>query len=304
MGRQKRSENTYQKINTIFMRDINHIIMPYAGYVDPVFTWLENCKFRCEEKIDGTCMRIEIITHFNIDIETEGLTDGFDSPKEVNVPITGVSFDVRFRGKTDNAQIPKKLLEFMQKTYTPDVVLPALGLKEFIPESEFEEHNWGVKNDETGEFTPDYTRIPKMWTVYGEGYGVGIQKCGGNYLKSENKIIGFDVKVTPQIGQPIYLLKHAVDEILTKMGMPIVETVGYFTIPEAIEYVKKGFKSFAAENNPDFMAEGLVCKSPDGILDRRGNRIAFKVKTCDCVKYFNKYGTYEKVEQIVNTNYN
>lgn len=29
MGKQKRSENTYQKINTIFKRDINNIIMPY-----------------------------------------------------------------------------------------------------------------------------------------------------------------------------------------------------------------------------------------------------------------------------------
>lgn len=299
MGKQKRSENTYQKINTIFMRDVNNIIMPYAGYVDPVLTWLENCKFRCEEKVDGTNMRIEVVTHFSFDIETEGLTDGFNEPKSHDV-MSGVSFKVRFRGKTDNAQIPKRLLAFMQKTYTPDVVLPALGLKEFIPESEFEEHNWGVKNDKTGEFTPDYNLIPKMWTVYGEGYGVGIQACGGNYLKDENKIVGFDVKVTPQNGMEIYLLKDAVDDILTKMGMPIVKTVGYFTIPEAIEYVKKGFKSFIAEENPDFIAEGLVCKSPDGILDRRGNRIVFKVKHCDWKKYFTKYGTYDKVDQTPN----
>jgi len=29
MGRQKRSENTYQKINTLYMRDINNIIMQH-----------------------------------------------------------------------------------------------------------------------------------------------------------------------------------------------------------------------------------------------------------------------------------
>lgn len=300
MGKQKRSENTYQKINTIFMRDVNNIIMPYAGYVDPVLTWLENCKFRCEEKIDGTNMRIEVVSNFNMsaDYETESL---IPTGKLMTAMITGVSFEVRFKGKTDNAQIPKKLLAFMQKKYTPDVVLPALGLKEFIPIEEFAEHNWGIKDDKTGDFTPDCSLVPKMWTVYGEGYGVGIQACGGNYLRNENKIIGFDVKVTPQNGNPIYLLKDAVDDILTKMGMPIVETVGYFTIPEAIEFVKKGFKSFAAEENPDFIAEGLVCKAPDGILDRRGNRIVFKVKTCDWNKYFAKYGTYDKVEQEVNT---
>ena len=303
MGRQKRSENTYQKINTIFMRDINNIIMPYDGYVDPVLTWLENCKFRCEEKVDGTCMRIEVVTNFNMcaDYETEPLIPTHET---LTAMVTGVSFEVRFRGKTDNAQIPKKLLAFMQKTYTPDVVLNALGLKETIPVSEFEEHNWGVKNDKTGEFTPDINLVPKMWTIYGEGYGVGIQACGGNYLKDENRIIGFDVKVTPQNGQPIYLLKDAVDDILTKMGMPIVPTIGYFTIPEAVEYVKNGFKSLVAEDNSDFIAEGLVCKSPDGILDRRGNRIVFKVKNCDWNKYFAKYGTYDKVDQVANSNCN
>lgn len=295
MGKQKRSENTYQKINTIFMRDENNIIMPYAGYVDPVLTWLENCKFRCEEKVDGTNMRIEVVTQ-----TVAKIVHSEDPNVEDCEILDGVSFEVRFKGKTDNAQIPKKLLAFMEKKYTPDVVLPALGLKDFIPESEFEAHNWGIKNDKTGEFTPDYTLVPKMWTVYGEGYGVGIQACGGNYLRNENKIVGFDVKVTPQNGMPIYLLKDAVDDILTKMGMPIVETVGYFTIPEAIEYVKKGFKSFIAEENPDFMAEGLVCKAPDGILDRRGNRIVFKVKTCDWDKYFAKYRTYDKVDQTPN----
>ena len=35
MGKQKRSENTYQKINTIFKRDINNIIMPYDSFTLP-----------------------------------------------------------------------------------------------------------------------------------------------------------------------------------------------------------------------------------------------------------------------------
>ena len=55
-----RSENTYQKINTIFMRDANNIIMPYSGFVSPELEWLRNCKFDATEKIDGTNMRIEV----------------------------------------------------------------------------------------------------------------------------------------------------------------------------------------------------------------------------------------------------
>ena len=54
MGKQKRSENTYTKINTIFLRDENNIIMPYDEFVAPEFEWLRNCKFDADEKIDGT----------------------------------------------------------------------------------------------------------------------------------------------------------------------------------------------------------------------------------------------------------
>ena len=55
-----RSENTYQKINTIFMRDVNNIIMPYNDFVSSELEWLRNCKFDATEKIDGTNMRIEV----------------------------------------------------------------------------------------------------------------------------------------------------------------------------------------------------------------------------------------------------
>ena len=60
MGKQKRSENTYTKINTIFLRDENNIIMPYDEFVAPEFEWLRNCKFDADEKIDGTNIRIEV----------------------------------------------------------------------------------------------------------------------------------------------------------------------------------------------------------------------------------------------------
>lgn len=283
MGKQKRSENTYQKINTIFKRDVNNIIMPFDGYVDPALNWLENCKFRAEEKVDGTNVRIEV---------TKECVNEFFEDIAISI-CSGVKFHVAYKGKTDNAELPKMLRAFMEEIYPADVVLPALGLKEFIPESEFSEHKWDSYND-----------IPKMYTIYGEGYGVKIQSVGGNYLKDSNKVIGVDVKVTMDDNSSLYLLENARDDIMNKMNMPIVPLIGYFTIPEAIEYVKRGFKSFVAENpSPEFLAEGLVCKSPVGVCDRRGNRIVFKVKTCDWNKYFAKYGTYDKVEQEENNHH-
>ena len=58
MGNQKRSENTYQKINTIFMRDAKNVIMPFEPFVEPEFEYLRGLKWRGEEKIDGTNFRI------------------------------------------------------------------------------------------------------------------------------------------------------------------------------------------------------------------------------------------------------
>ena len=61
------------------------------------------------------------------------------------------------------------------------------------------------------------------------------------------------------------------------------------TIPQAIEYVKKGFKSSISENK-DLDAEGLVLKTPNGLLARNGNRIIPKIKHCDFTKYKAVYG--------------
>lgn len=287
--KQKRSENTYQKINTLFKRDINNIIMPYDGFVDPAFEWLKDCKFECSEKVDGTNVRFEVIS----------------SPEFEDDIIIGATFTVQYKGKTDNANLPKMLEKFMKETYTEEVIFNALGIKKFVPVSEFEAHKWGVWGvvNEHTVFTPVFSCVPKMYTIYGEGYGVKIQAAGGNYLKDSNKVIGFDVKVSRFDGSEIYLLNKNRDDIMNKMGMPIVPTIGYFTIQEAIDYVKKGFVSVVAENNKNFIAEGLVCKSPIGLKNRQGQRIIFKVKTCDWNKYFNRYNTYDKVEQIPNPEY-
>lgn len=285
--KQERSKNTYQKINTLFKRDVNNIIMPYEDFVDPAFEWLKDCKFECSEKVDGTNVRFEVSS----------------MPKYENDELVGVSFSVEYKGKTDNAVIPKMLEDFMKTTYTPDVIFNGLGIKEFVPVSEFFEHNWLALDEKTKDAIPDINRVPKMYTIYGEGYGAKIQACGSQYLKDSNKVIGFDVKVTSNNGDELYLLNKNRDEIMNKMGMPIVPTIGYFTIQEAIDYVKRGFVSHVAENNKAFIAEGLVCKSPVGLKNRQGQRIIFKVKTCDWNKYFNRYGTYDKVDQKPNTLY-
>lgn len=275
MGKQKRSPNTYQKINTIFMRDAKNVIMPYDPFTEPEFEYLRGLKWRGEEKIDGCCMRIEVTKE-----------EVWDDPMEPCV-LEGVKFNVRIAGKTDNAQIPKNLLKHMQEKYPNEKILASLGLREFIPVSEWEtEHNWF-----------EYDQIPTIYTIYGEGYGEGIQS-GGWYIKGGNEFIVFDVKVND-----IYLKTEARDEIATMLGAPIVPLMGYFTLDEAIDYVRKGFRSVVAENPEAKMAEGLVLRTDLGLRNRMGKRLIVKVKYEDFAKYRAVYGTDEKVEQPKNENY-
>ena len=254
---QKRSENTYQKINTIFKRDENNIIMPDAEFAIPELEWLRNCKFDATEKIDGTNIRIEVVPTLNV----------MSSASHKNDPFM---FIVRYMGKTDNAQIPPHLLKHLEETYPKEKVLEALELPEYISEEYCSEKGYNKIED-----------IP-MYTIYGEGYGVKIQK-GDNYIKDGVGFIVFDVKVGN-----MYLLRSNMEEIASKLGAPVVPYMGQFTVDEAIEFVKKGFKSTIAENK-DYDAEGLVLKTPNGLMTRRGERIVFKIKTCDFVKYRNKY---------------
>ena len=275
MGKQKRSENTYQKINTIFMRDAKNVIMPYDSFTEPEFEYLRCLKWRGEEKIDGTNMRIEVT---KVPIWDGGIEGG---------TINGVEFKVRIAGKTDNAQIPKNLLKHMQEKYPNEKVLAAFGLKEFIPVDEWEmEHNWLT-----------YEQIPDIYTIYGEGYGEGIQS-GGWYIKGGNEFIVFDVKVND-----IYLKTDARDDIATKLGAPIVPLIGYFTLDEAIDFVRKGFRSVVAENPEVKMAEGLVLRTDLGLRNRMGKRLIVKIKYEDFQKYRNVYGTDDPVEQPLNENY-
>lgn len=282
MGKQKRSENTYQKINTLYKRDINNIIMQHYEWSCPEFEYLRTLLWDASEKIDGTNMRIEVTSRIVWD---EPIAPSFK---------TGVEFNMVIKGKTDNAQIPSHLDKYMKKTFTEDKVYAALGIKKFIPINEWTEHNWVVSKEDP---TPDESKIPVMYTLYGEGYGMKIQKGGSRYLSNSVSFRGFDVKVNDT-----YLLRDNAMEVFNKLGADTVPYFGQMTIDEAIEKVREGFVSEISEDRT-FMAEGLVLSSPLGLKNRRGERLIVKIKYMDFVKYRDKYGTDDKVEQISNAHY-
>ena len=277
MGKQKRSENTYQKINTLYKRDINNIIMQHYEWSCAEFEYLRTLLWDASEKLDGTNMRIEVIQHPVFKFATDD--------------IIGVQFDVTIKGKTDNAQIPPHLDKYMKETFTDVKVFASLGIKEYIPIEEWPEHGWCVSKEDP---TPMYEKIPEKYTLYGEGYGMKIQKVGGRYLSNSVSFRGFDVKVND-----LYLLRDNAMEIFKKLGADTVPYLGQMTIDEAIEKVREGFVSEISEDRT-LMAEGIVLVSPLGLKNRRGERLIVKIKYGDFVKYRNKYGTDEKVEQISN----
>lgn len=157
-----------------------------------------------------------------------------------------------FKGRTDKANIPEHLLTKLNWLFDREHLMEALNI-----------------TDETQDCNI---------TLYGEGYGAKIQK-GGNYISNDVNFILFDVKVGKW-----WLDREAIKDIANKLGINAVPLMGYMTIPEAIEYVKKGFKSTIAENK-DYDAEGLVLKAPCGLLKRDGERLITKIKTVDFRKY-------------------
>lgn len=226
----------YCKINTLFKRDSNNIIIP-SQYTCDEFEYLKDCKFECTEKIDGTNMRVELTPVIN---EKSGELE--DAVME-------------FRGRTDRAEIPSHLLQKMESLFD---------------------------KDNLSEYFYKY-KTPCPITIYGEGYGVKIQK-GGNYIKDGVNFILFDIRVGNW-----WLKRDTLEQIARDLKLDIVPVIGYMTIPEAIEFVKKGFKSTIAENK-EYDAEGLVLKPKYGLYDRSGNRIITKIKTVDFRKFTAKYG--------------
>lgn len=216
----------YQKIQTLFKRDEKNVIIPDL-FTYPEFELLKDLKWECTEKIDGTNIRIELMS------SKDGII-------------------MSFKGRTDKAVIPEHLLTKLNWLFDKEHLMAIFNL-----------------TDETQDCNI---------TLYGEGYGTKIQK-GGNYISNDVNFILFDVKIGKW-----WLDRRALEDIAHKLSIDIVPIMGYMTIPEAIEYVKKGFKSTIAENK-DYDAEGLVLKAPCGLLRRDGERLITKIKTVDFRKY-------------------
>lgn len=210
----------YPKIQTLFKRDKKHRIIE-TQITTPELEFLQNNKWECTEKVDGT--------NVHIIYDQQNYSDC-----------------ICVCGKTKNSILPKPLNDFLTSVFTKE---------------KFEE----VFCERLAFSTV---------SIFGEGYGENIQNPQ-RYLKGKVGFILFDVRING-----LWLNRESCEDIAKKFNVPIVPIVGYKTIPEAIEMVRTGIISQVAEED-NVQAEGLVLRTPTGLLDRRGERIITKIKTKD-----------------------
>lgn len=149
---------------------------------------------------------------------------------------------IRFGGRTNQAQIPPMLLEALTALLDP----------------------------------ADFVRagLDRRTTLYGEGYGVGIQKGGGDY--GPPSFILFDVAIGGG-----WLSMGDVQSVAHKLGVASVPVIGAGTLAEMEAAVRAGLGSELYTTGR--AAEGLVARARPGVLDRRGRPIMAKIKSRDFI---------------------
>lgn len=198
----------YQKIETLYKFDAELKKFKEEFY-NPIVEYLQNCKWLGTEKIDGT---------------------------NVRVLWNGHKFE--FGGRTDNADLPKELLQLLLNTFDYDM------------EVSFEQ--------KFGE---------KQVLLFMEGYAGKIQ--GGIY-KGKESIIGFDIMINN-----IYLDKKVSKEIFEELGIQFVPIIEFNNLQECINFVQTHEQSII---QPESKMEGLVCFPSVRLYDHKGNRIIVKIK--------------------------
>lgn len=201
----------YNKIETLYKRDMEGSKQLIEGeFRNPAVEFLKDNVWQFTEKIDGT----------NIRIHWDGHT-------------------VHFGGRTEKAQIPVHLLDFLMATFSTNEA-------EQIFEEKFGE-----------------TEV----ILFGEGYGPKIQS-GGLY-RSDVSFILFDALISNN-----YQPRESLEDIAKAFGIDIVPIVLEGTIQEAVDFVKTNPNSTIGTAK----MEGVVGRPKIEMRDRCGKRVIVKIK--------------------------
>lgn len=205
----------YHKIPTVFKRNpkTDYRTLLLGEYATPELGYLRDCEWIFTEKVDGTNIRI--------------LSDS--------------AGNVKFRGRTDCANISARLVNRLCKLFPPREML--------------------------------YIHFPDGVCLYGEGFGAGIQKGGGNYQDTQEFML-FDIKIGDW-----WLKRETVVKVAEELGIKVAPVIGRGTLIFMRHLVQGKFESHW--NN--FQAEGLVARPIVELLGRNGERVICKLKCKDFV---------------------
>lgn len=208
---------TYEKIETVFNRDtVGTKKLILGNFRNETVEFLKDVEWMFTEKVDGT-----------------------------NIRICWNGHKVEFRGRTDNAEIPKPLLNALNEIF---------GTSET---EELFEQTFGEKNV----------------ILFGEGYGGKIQGVGGGYSPNETFIL-FDVLIDEN-----YQTREWVEKTAQMFGVKVVPVLFTGPLQTGIDYVCGHPKSVIAAE--DIYMEGIVARPKVELKDRCGNRVIVKIKWND-----------------------
>ena len=201
----------YNKIETLWKRDMDGSKKLLEGeFRNPTVEFLKDNVWQFTEKVDGTNIRVY-----------------WDGHK------------VQFGGRTERAQIPSDLVNYLNSVF---------GTNE--AEQIFEEK---------------FGEMPVI--LFGEGYGPKIQN-GGAY-RNDVSFILFDVLIAGN-----YQPRESVEDIARSFGIDIVPIIFEGTIQEGVDFVKTHPDSTMGTAK----MEGLVGRPKVEMRDRCGNRVIVKIK--------------------------
>mgnify|MGYP001607011402 CR=1 FL=1 len=235
------SEEVYPKIETLFDRD------------PKTFKVLESKIRLAEFRLINTWYITEKIDGTNVRICYKSL---YEEGKMIVKANTALPFSKRIvdiNGRTENAQMPTFLMNYLQRTFTPEKFQAAF---------------------------PDLK--PEMDVVlFGEGYGPRIQKGGGNY-RADVSFRLFDVKVDKWWLEP-----DNISSVAEKMGVKTVPFLSHTVfLEEAVAFVKSSPFSRVAlaearARADNVLMEGIVARTVPMLLRRNGERLMWKLKRKD-----------------------
>lgn len=173
--------------------------------------------------------------------------------QEVEPGIGADRWVMRINGRGDNSQIPPNLLRWLQEKFTLD------GLRSLWRDDEY------------------------PITLYGEGYGGGIQK-GGEAYTSQTKGGGVSFRLFDVLVGNTLLRRTDVEDVASKLHVNEVPLLGiFYSLADIVKVVKNGIKSVVAtrEGTAGHPAEGIVAFTAEPLYNNRGQRLMFKLKGKD-----------------------